>query len=129
MTTYEAYDKLIVALCLWREARGCAQDARRGVLHVILNRSRDKRYPRVLSEVVLQRAQFSSFTPGDPNAAKLPHWDDPAWRQCCDLVDDPGEDPTSGATHYESCPENAEPKWANSSKRTAVIGPFEFYKL
>jgi spore germination cell wall hydrolase CwlJ-like protein len=129
MTIYDTYDKFIAALCLWREARGCTQDARRAVLHVILNRSRDKRYPRVLSEVVLQRAQFSSFNAGDPNASKLPHWDDAAWRQCCELVEEPGADPTGGATHYESCPENGEPKWADDRKRTAVIGPFEFYRL
>jgi hypothetical protein len=63
-------------------------------------RPKGGRWPRVPSEVVLRRAQFSSFNATDPNATLMPHWNNPAWQECSALVDDPGEDPTGGANHY-----------------------------
>ena len=36
--TLESYSSVLTALAIWREARGESQEARRGVLHVILNR-------------------------------------------------------------------------------------------
>jgi hypothetical protein len=127
MAAMKTRDAAVLALCLWREARGCGNDARRGVLHVILNRM--KAHDRSASDVILAPLQFSSFNAADPNYRKFPMPDDQAWIACCELVDNPGDDPTDCATNYESCPENHEPKWADDSKRTAVIGQFEFYKL
>jgi N-acetylmuramoyl-L-alanine amidase len=123
----ETYGKVLAALCLWREARGESREAKRGVLHVILNRS--KATGKSLAKVILQRLQFSSFNSNDPNAVKWPGEDDPAWLECCGLVDTPGVDPTGGANHYESCKDDAEPSWADDARLTTRIGAFEFYRL
>ncbi len=126
----EGYNLGLLALCLWREARGESPEARRAVLHVILNRMRAGR--KSAADVVLKPRHFSSFNPDDANAAKYPRPGDPEWPaflECCAIVDSPGADPTGGANHYESCPDNAEPKWADDRRRTARIGPFEFYRL
>jgi N-acetylmuramoyl-L-alanine amidase len=128
-----AYESLLHALCVYREARGEPTEGKRAVAWSITNRSRDKRWPRMISEVVLQRNQFSSFSPGDPNAALLPHWDDAAWQQCCAVVDEPGDDPTGGANSYHAgtweALSPASRKFFDRSKATAVIGGHTFYKL
>jgi spore germination cell wall hydrolase CwlJ-like protein len=134
----DQYDDMMMALCVWREARGSSSEARRWVAHVILNRmnSPSGSWPKTKAEVVLQAWQFSSFNSNDPNASKLPHKKDKAdWAafvDSCRVVDDPGEDPTSGANAYHSYGENQKhlwPSWADSSRLTGVVGAFKFYKL
>jgi Cell Wall Hydrolase len=99
-----------------------------------------KRWPRTIPGVILQHAQFSSFSAGDPNAvlfplppasAAQPSPDWIAWGNAQIAVNtDLGGDPTNGATNYESLPEGApRPAWADPTKLTATIGPFRFYKL
>jgi N-acetylmuramoyl-L-alanine amidase len=128
--TADHYDSILTALCIYREARGESREAKRGVYHVVANRTRDKRWPRIRSEVILQPGQFASFMPGDPNATVMPHWNDAAWQECCAVVDDPGADPTGGANHYHSIPESKpQPKWAAGRTPCAVIGPFKFFRL
>ena len=132
--TAENYPKVLVALCVWREARGQSRDARRGVLHVILNRAAAQFRGGDPVAVILWPFQFSSFSAGDPNAVRLPtpvraaDW--AAWLQCCALADDPGEDPTGGATFYHSYQpgSNMWPDWATDDKQTAHIGQFRFYR-
>lgn len=124
------YDQWLTALCIWREARGCSPEAMRGVLHVILNRVRDPRWPNSPAAVVLQPRQFSSFLAGDPNCSRFPlpkdRADWQAWETILGLVLSPGDDPTGGANCYESCPDDKEPSWAEDV--IARIGPFEFYR-
>jgi spore germination cell wall hydrolase CwlJ-like protein len=124
---------VLTALCLWREARGEPKEAKRGVLHVIRNRQADGRWPNSPVGVVLQPRQFSSFDTHDPNAVKWPQPSSVEWasfEECCELVEDPGTDPTAGATHYHSLPDNwPAPKWAKPEKLTVQIGALKFYKL
>lgn len=131
--TIDAFDQVIAALCLYREARGETVDAKRGVLWVLHNRMEDekKRWPTTLSGVVLQPFQFSSFNRNDPNSTLIPDAKDAVFQQCCGVVDDPGTtDPTNGANAYHSIPEGGKlPPWAEASKITARIGKFTFYKL
>jgi len=132
MSLYEAYEDVLTALFVYREARGESFDAKRAVVHVILNRTKDAkgRWPKLRSEAILQPLQFSSFNRNDPNATVMPHWNNRAWRECCQAVECPGEDPTGGANHYHSIPEGQPlPKWATPEKITARIGAFTFYKL
>lgn len=136
MTVYDQTEQFYEALCLWREARGETAAAKQAILCVIRNRAGDAmfRWPRTALGVILQPKQFSSFDPGDPNAAKLPDpknkpdWD--AWVECVNIVQSPlTADSTGGATNYESCAPDKLPKWADPSKLTVTIGPFRFYKL
>jgi spore germination cell wall hydrolase CwlJ-like protein len=130
------YDQFILALCLWREARGASQQALAGIAAVIRNRMADsrRRWPGTIPGVILERLQFSSFNAGDPNAVKFPipgtssDWN--AWQSCLDVVLTPlTADPTGGATNYESCELGHLPSWADANRLTATIGPFRFYKL
>lgn len=121
----------LMALCAWREARGCSLEAIRGVLHVIENRARKPGWWGAGHvEVVLKPKQFSCFNPGDPNAVKFPEADDRVFRQILDHVEQvlmgQDQDLTGGATHYHSA--EVTPEWAASLTRTAHIGTFVFYK-
>lgn len=128
----DEYPRFLVALCIWREARGTSLEAKRGVAWVIMNRVRDtaKRWPGNVADTILQPYQFSSFNRDDPNASKLPKWSDSSWKECCTVAENVGEDPTGGATNYHSLePGQQWPAWAIPEKLTKVIGPFKFYKL
>jgi hypothetical protein len=132
MTTADAYNNVLRALMLFREARGQSYDAKRGVLHVELNREAKGFRGHDAVSVILWPMQFSSFNANDPNAHLLPNpknaMDWAAWLDCCALVDSPGDDPTGGAVMYESCDSDSLPAWADDNKRTATIGPFRFYR-
>ena len=130
--TADSYQPFLTALCLWREARGQTDDAKRAVLHVILNRAAAGFRGDSPATVLLWPYQFSSFNPKDPNAMRFPTPRNPgdwrAWLQCCAVVDAPGDDPTGGAVMYESEPPAMRPDWATPDKLTAEIGPFRFYR-
>lgn len=130
------YEQFLSALCIWREARGCSLEAQRAIWHVLLNRARDnkQKYGRNLIEVILKPYQFSSFNANDPNAAKIPNpahtADYVPWPRIMEIVSNStDEDPTKGATHYESCDQEHLPGWADPAKVTLEIKPFRFYKL
>jgi len=135
-----SYEQFLLALCLWREARGETQLARTGIAAVIRNRSEHakRRWPNTIVRVILQPKQFSSFNAGDPNAVLFPvqpaagasaDWN--SWQDCCDVATVPLQsDPTNGANCYESIPDGKpKPSWADPAKITTTIGPFRFYKL
>ena len=122
----------LIALCLWREARGEVLRYRlavRGIAHVILNRVADKHWPATVEGVILQPWQFSSFNAKDPNAVKYPSDGSVIWDACLEIAANPGDDPTGGANHYESCMPVTMPAWADPAKITLKAGPFRFYRL
>ncbi len=147
----DAYDEISMALTIFREAGGEPETGKVGVAHVILNRVKDgRRWPNSIPGVVFcaryparpdhvkpnrERRiwHFSCFDPADPNASKWPKSDDLVWIQCRkiarDVIDGAIPDPTNGANHYESLPDDREPSWADPSRKTAVIGGHEFYRL
>jgi len=124
-------DYTMTALTIWREARGESEIGKRAVLHVILNRVSDPRWPNTPYGVCLQPLQFSCHNPSDPNSAKWPSQAKPVewlgWNQIRAIVDAPGMDPTRGANHYHV--NGLKPSWADTSKITARIGSHTFYKL
>lgn len=127
-----SYTNFIVALCVWREARGEHVPAQLGVLWTIYNRSKTSAWwngnkPNDPVAVVLMPKQYSSFNPGDPNSVKFPAMVDAAWLDIVDMVEAPSPDPTSGATHYYST-DIAAPDWAEHMSCTASIGAFKFYR-
>ncbi len=127
------YDQWMLALCLWREARGQSIEAKRAIACVICNRVSDKRWPDTLPGVILQPWQFSSFNAGDPNAVKFPSPAHPvewkAFEECVRVACEPAADVVGGADHYHSLPEKLWPSWHDPKKVTAHIGPFWFLKL
>jgi hypothetical protein len=139
MNLADHYNSIMLALAVWREARGEPRLAKLAVAHVILNRMADRRWPDTAVEVVTQPRQFSAFNANDPNATKFPtpkqtaDW--AAWLEGCDVVGSlnegpSGPDPTSGANHYESIADVAlMPGWALPERITCRAGKLRFYRL
>ena len=131
------YEQWLAAVCIWREARGESIASKTAIWHVIQNRAADPehRWPRSISAVVAQHAQFSSMTaPGDPNLIQWPtsspsaDWN--AFLDCQSVVQSPlNADPTEGSNMYHSEPAGQEPYWVKDATPTVTIGAIKFYKL
>lgn len=117
-----------------------------GVIHVTLNRMRDKRYPDNICGVVYQaqtkpswkdgrpipvrnRCQFSWYCDGKPdemNNKKMLKVVEIAVHQAIGLWYN-GIDITDGATHYHAT--YVDPHWNNSMKLTTRLGDHKFYRI
>lgn len=134
----QAWEFALLALCIWREARGESVQAKRAVAWTIRNRVMDPAknwWGDTYERVVLHPFQFSSFNANDPNATKFPGnpRTTPGWQECMDAAEDVYSglcvDPTGGATHYfdKSLKDNP-PKWAATAQFKVEIGNLYFYK-
>jgi spore germination cell wall hydrolase CwlJ-like protein len=144
-TALSSYQWVLMALCLWREARGCSHNEKVAIAHVICNRALHEgpEFPKTLVGVITQPIQFTSISPPQArfltqdevyNATKWPEEGDANFAECCAIADSFGsatepEDPTMGATNYYSEPIPRIPLWADPAKLTVKIGVFHFYKL
>ena len=135
-TPEQAYELILLMLCIWREARGEPMSAKHGVGWVIRNRalkSGKSWWGDSYVGVILKPWQFSSFNPSDPNAAKFPMPDDPSFGECLlaakHVYDGTAADNTGGATSYydDSIAANP-PKWAATLTPSAKIGRLNFFK-
>ena len=131
------YDCALLALVLWREARGEPVEAKRAVAWVIRNRVlRPSWWGKTWSEVITKRWQFTSMTGrGDANLLKWPDERDTAWQACLEVAAavqvGQGTDPTQGATHYfDRSLDATPPAWAGDAAMQHVmdIGAFHFYR-
>jgi spore germination cell wall hydrolase CwlJ-like protein len=129
------YSFIMLALAIWREARGEVYAAKQGVAWVIQNRVLNPGWwGHDLVGVILMPFQFSSFNSGDPNATKFPAEADPSWADSLDVANkviaDALPDNTSGATSYFDN-SIAPPGWATdgSQVHTVDIGNLHFYKV
>lgn len=122
-------NRFMLALCVWREARGETQRGRRLVAQVIKNRVADKRWPHDYVGVILQPKQFSSFNANDPNAVQFPHVDDPQWASCVAAADVVFGTliPFTTANHYHVI--GLSPDWRDDTKIVATEGHHVFYCL
>lgn len=105
---------------------------------VILNRTRDKRWPDSPKDVCTQRYQFSAWNKNDPNREKLlaVDLDSPSFRSAYAVaaraVAGDVEDRTAGANHYVTealFNSSRRPSWASDSGITARIGNHVFMRL
>ena len=133
--TQQDYEISLLALCLWREARGETVEAKRAVAWSIRNRvGHPSWWGGTWSEVITKREQYSSMTdPGDANLVKWPLETDTSWMACMDVATEvygtPIADPTNGATNYfDNSLDANPPNWAAAMVKTADVGPFHFYR-
>jgi spore germination cell wall hydrolase CwlJ-like protein len=119
------WDHLTAARTAWQEARGETPVGQQAVAHVIVNRLKDGRWGKTLSEVCLwnrhvqgggQVFQFSGWREEDPNfaaACRLPD-SDPLLLSMSGLITlaQTGPDMTGGALFYYAPP--AAPGWASA---------------
>lgn len=141
----------LLALCIWREARGESLSAKIGVGWVIYNRCQMAPAQGFKADImgnILKPWAFSSFMYGDPNASKYPEPGDRSWKDCltaADTIDSVDKwtheelihkiDPTNGAVFYDSFkvppgthPPIGAPGWGKTTF-TVSIGNLHFFKL
>lgn len=120
---FEKQDRdVLLAMCLWGEARGESLLGIAAVACTILNRMKKKGVG--VAEVVLARKQFSSFNEDDPNRNKLayPLANDhaAAWEKCYCIahlaLNGALKDITDGSTHYYADSLPKPPYWADPAK-------------
>lgn len=139
MNPQDMYALILLALCIWREARGELVTTKEAVAWSIRNRVDNPRWwGHSWSGIILMPWQYSSFNRSDPNATKWPTPNDPAWiesltvAQQVFLADASLPDPTHGATSYfDNSLDTDPPKWATdgSMVKTVDFGRLHFYKL
>lgn len=120
---------MLLALCVWREARSESYAGKLGVVWVLRNRSAMaplEGFRHSIDEEILRPWQFSSFNENDPNSTKYPEENEPSWLDCLKAAQSDEPDPTGGAVFYFSRPLKEPPKaWGNVIP-TADIGNLHF---
>lgn len=105
---------ICLAQAVYHEARGESDLGKRGVVHVILNRS--KKFHKTPCEVLRQPGQFQ---------IKLKkRYSGKAWRDAYQIALNPQWDPTAGALYFK----NRKTKLSWGFKLTTSIGNHNFYK-
>jgi spore germination cell wall hydrolase CwlJ-like protein len=131
----ELSDLEILALCCYREARGEPMAGKRGVCHVIKNRTlKPGWWGHDYKSVILKPWQFSSFNTSDPNSDVWPKDIEKAWLECMDAAsavlvgDDP--DTTDGALYYHDTSITFPKAWGleNAFVNTLNVGRLKFYR-
>jgi spore germination cell wall hydrolase CwlJ-like protein len=125
-------DRFLLALCIYREARGEPLHGKELVAWTILGRAYDvkHRWPTTIAGVILQPWQFSSFNKDDPNAVQFPIGNASlaAWNECVAVADHAlSSPPPVVVNHYHVT--GLQPAWKDDSKVVAVVGAHTFYCL
>ena len=139
---------VLLAMCLFGEARGEAESALRAVAQVVLNRAAHPQavfgsraglsFEENLRRVILRPGQFSCFHPADVNYAKLlrPYEaeDTSVWERCLRCAKqalatwNQKDTLTSNSDHYFD-DSIQPPSWADPAKRTVKLGRLNFLRL
>src|SRR5215813_5580046 len=101
-------DAHLLALCIWREARGEGMFGRRGVGCTVRNRINAHSYfGHDYATVILKPYQFSSFNVSDTNSTRWPIDGELSWMGCLAEANEVlggCDDVTNGALFYYSPP-------------------------
>jgi|TARA_Y100000310_G_C20645096_1_gene796090 spore germination cell wall hydrolase CwlJ-like protein len=129
MTPDELLRRFVLALAVYREARGESAYGKQLVAQTIENRVTDARWPDTYRDVVLQPWQFSAFNPNDPNALVFPRPGSESWAECvaAATVVLEADAPLTTANHYHTTA--VEPGWAAAGQIVAREGAHLFYAL
>lgn len=133
--TWNDYYQVMLALTMWREARGEGREGMRAVGHVIRNRV--NKWMGDWDHIITQKWQFSSMTaPGDSQLVAWPDSPDERFETAMQLAEGiysgmDHEDISGGALYYRN-PRTATSEWfqknvAEKMRKTATIGNHEFY--
>lgn len=122
----------LLALCIYREARGEGFLGKRAVGCVVRNRVNAQSYfGHSYDAVILRPYQFSSFNQNDPNSTIWPADGEASWVECVAEANDVlagCDDVTNGALFYYSPPLTAPPRAWGPVIPTASIGHLSFWK-
>lgn len=101
------------------EARGEPYVGQVAVAAVVLNRTRDSRFPKTIAGVIYQAGAFDAVTDGQINLAPT----NESYKAARDALN--GWDPSGGAVYYYN-PRTATSKWIWSRTIVKVIGKHNF---
>jgi N-acetylmuramoyl-L-alanine amidase len=126
----------VLARTLYGENRGNGIAGMQSVAWVILNRARDPadRWPKTIAGVCKQRAQFTCWSPNDPNAkvcAAVDERDDSyveALFAATSVLSGQVVDPTLGSDHYFAVGMKARPSWAETMDFKVRLHGHLFYR-
>lgn len=124
----------LLALTMWREARGESKECKVAVAWSILNRvARGGWWGDRVDKVIRKKWQYSSMTaPGDPNLVAWPDLDDPSFVDCAtiayDVLHNAIANPVPGADSYFDISIQA-PAWTKDARLVAQIGRIIFYDV
>jgi len=130
---------LLLALAIWREARGAGEAGMVAVAYAIMNRvERPSWWGTTLEEVLGKKWQISSLTaPGDPQLILWPRSEDPSWREALAVaravLNKAEPNPFPGADSYFDS-SIAAPKWTATATfkgeiKTPVGNMLRFYDV
>jgi hypothetical protein len=133
-TPWQWWEVCLLALVIWREARGESYDARIAVGCSIRNRVKHpKWWGNDYVSVITKKWQYSSMAAsGDPQLMTYPQARDHIFEECLNIAslvyDDTYNSPVAGADSYydDSIPP---PKWATADLFVAKIGRLNFYNV
>lgn len=132
MIDYATYEQAMLALLVWREARGETRQAKIAVAFSVMNRVKNpKWWGTTLGAVIAKKWQYSSMAaPGDPNLIQYPLPQDLSFQDSMSAVNaainNDAINPVVGADSYydNSIPP---PKWAKPEQFVKQIGAFRFF--
>jgi N-acetylmuramoyl-L-alanine amidase len=130
---------VLLAMCVFGEARGEPPEAQLGVANVVRTRVVDplRRFGRGWRGVLLRPYAFSCFLPEDPNRAKLltplKFESEAVWAHCYEtaisVYEGLAADNTCGATHYfDDSIAARPPSWARLYTATVKLGRLNFFR-
>ena len=136
MTPMDSYERLVLALTIWREARGEDHKTKVAVACSIRNRVlHPKWWGNDYVSVCTKKWQYSSMTAtSDPQLGLWPSITDFSFAECMEIADAviDGELSTPIETHgadsyYDDS--IAPPKWATPDKFVGKLGKLNFYNI
>lgn len=124
----------LLALTVWREARGESRECRLAVAFSILNRvTNPKWWGNDILSVIRKKWQYSSLTdPKDRQLTTWPAFDDPTWFECLTVamnaLDGSIPNPVPGADSYYDNSITA-PPWTKTARFAKQIGRILFFDV
>ena len=108
----------------YREARGEGEKGMLGTIFVVLNRTKDSRFPSTPCKVIAQKNQFVWY--GKGKTIKEPEMYDKAKQLVHEVLEGKHKDFTRGALYFVHVKTNT--NWLKKSTHTCTIGNHKFFK-
>jgi len=119
--SYDSTQISCMAKNAYHESRGDGEKGMLATIFVVLNRTKDRRFPSTPCKVIAQPNQFEWY--GKGKTIKEPEMYDKAKRLVHEVLGGKHKDVTCGAIYF-----NAHHKSPNNSKFTVRIGNHSFFK-
>lgn len=134
MTSWQMYERVLLGLTIWREARGEDLMVKMAVGCSVRNRVQNpKWWGNDYVSCLTKKWQYSSMT--DPKDVQLTTWpkaDDHVFEECLDIagqvIDGSAVHPMPGADSYHDV-SIAAPKWATPDKCVGQLGRIVFFNI